>query len=106
MTVYENSGQFDASNVWFEKGAIKEYDKRNKVPAMRHIDYGLGAFREAAFEGFPRDEVVDLAEVQKALLARNELAGFEVGSRFFEVGSHAGLQELDRLLRRNDSAVE
>lgn len=99
MTVFENSERYDASNVWFEGDSIRAYDKRNKVPQMRHIDYGLGVFNEAAFDGFSRNEVVDLAEVQKALLARGELAGFEIGQRFYEIGSHAGLQELDLLLR-------
>jgi len=99
MTVYENSERFDSSNVWFEGGAIRAYDKKNKLPAMRHIDYGLGVFRKAAFDGFARDEVVDLSDVQRALLGRKELAGFEIKQRFYEVGSHAGLQELNRLLK-------
>ena len=99
MTVYENSERFDSSNVWFEGGAIRAYDKKNKVPAMRHIDYGLGVFRKAAFDGFARDTVVDLSDVQRALLGRKELAGFEIKQRFYEVGSHAGLQELNRLLK-------
>src|SRR5688500_12560693 len=65
MTVYENHERYDASNVWFENGEIKRYDKKDKVPHMHHIDYGLGAFRVDAFDRFPRDAVVDLAEVQK-----------------------------------------
>jgi NDP-sugar pyrophosphorylase family protein len=101
MTVYENSERFDSSNVWFEGGAIRAYDKKNKIPAMRHIDYGLGAFKRSAFDGFPRDRVVDLSDVQKALLGRKELAGFEITQRFYEVGSHAGLQELDKLLKNS-----
>jgi NDP-sugar pyrophosphorylase family protein len=99
MTVYENSGQYDTSNVWFEGGVIQAYDKRNRLPGMRHIDYGLGLFRKSAFDGFPRDGVVDLADVQKALLARGELAGFEMKKRFYEIGSPAGLKELDGILR-------
>src|SRR5688572_28615054 len=78
MTVYENHGRYDTSNVWFEHGAIKVYDKKIKVPQMHHIDYGLGVFRAAAFDGFPRDAVVDLAEVQKSLVAREQLAGYEI----------------------------
>jgi NDP-sugar pyrophosphorylase family protein len=100
MTVFENRGQYDTSNVWFEDGSIRAYDKKNRLPAMRHIDYGLGMFRSSAFEGFPREEVVDLADIQKALLTRGELAGFEVAQRFFEIGSREGLEELDRLLRK------
>jgi NDP-sugar pyrophosphorylase family protein len=99
MTVYENRGAFDASNVWFEDGRIKLYSKQEKPPQMRHIDYGLGVFRPAAFAGCPRDAVVDLAAVQSDLCRRGELAGLEMKQRFYEIGSHAGLAELDQLLR-------
>jgi NDP-sugar pyrophosphorylase family protein len=100
MTVFENKGLYDTSNVWFQGGAIRAYDKSDRLPTMRHIDYGLGVFRSAAFDGFPRDEVVDLAQVQRALLERDQLAGFEIAERFYEIGSHAGLEELDRLLKK------
>ena len=103
MTVFKNEGRYEASNVWYEGGEIRAYDKKNKVPQMRHIDYGLGMFRPAAFEGFARDAVVDLADVQQGLLARKELAGFEVSERFYEIGSRAGLEELDRLLTERRS---
>jgi NDP-sugar pyrophosphorylase family protein len=100
MTVFENREQYDASNAWFEGGRIRRYDKQDKIPQMRHIDYGLGLFRAAAFDGLPRDAVVDLQEVQKALLARGELAGYEITRRFYEIGSPAGLKELDELLKK------
>ncbi len=100
MTVYENHGRYDTSNVWFEQGAIKVYDKQVRRPEMHHIDYGLGLFRATAFDGFSRDAAVDLADVQQALVRRGELAGYEVRERFYEIGSPAGLQELDALLRR------
>ena len=99
MTVFENRGQYDASNVWFENGEIKLYDKKARLPEMRHIDYGLGAFHAAAFDSFSRETVVDLAEVQKSLVDRRQLAGYEIKQRFYEIGSHEGLQELDELLR-------
>jgi NDP-sugar pyrophosphorylase family protein len=99
MTVFENYERYDASNVQFADGEIKVYDKKNRTPAMHHIDYGLGVFRAAAFDGFPRDAVVDLATVQSSLVARRQLAGFEIKQRFYEIGSPAGLNELDALLR-------
>ncbi len=99
MTVFENHGRYDASNVEFGGGEIKIYDKKIKTPAMLHIDYGLGLFRAAAFDGFARDAAVDLAAVQQALVARRQLAGYEMKERFFEIGSHEGLNELDALLR-------
>ena len=100
MTVYRNLGRYDTSNVWFEGGEIRVYDKKAKRPEMQHIDYGLGVFRRAAFDGFPRDAVVDLAEVQKSLVARGQLTGYEIAERFYEIGSHEGLNELDALLRQ------
>jgi NDP-sugar pyrophosphorylase family protein len=100
MTVYENHGHYDTSNVQFEAGEIKVYDKKNKTPQMNHIDYGLGVFRAAAFDGFPRDAVVDLAEVQKSLVLKKQLAGYEIKDRFYEIGSPEGLAELDALLRK------
>ena len=100
MTVYENQERYDASNVWFEGGEIRAYDKKNKIPQMRHIDYGLGLFRAAAFDGWPRNAAVDLADVQKALAARGQLAGCEIKQRFYEIGSPAGLAELDALLKK------
>lgn len=100
MTVYENHGRYETSNVWFESGEIKRYDKKQPIPQMHHVDYGLGVFRAAAFDGFPRDAVVDLAAVQMALVARQQLAGYEIKERFYEIGSPAGLKELDALLRK------
>ncbi|HWA24523.1 MAG TPA: nucleotidyltransferase family protein [Lacunisphaera sp.] len=99
MTVFENREAYDVSNVWFEAGRIKLYSKTEKPPQMRHIDYGLGVFRSAAFDGYPRDAVVDLAAVQTDLCRRGQLAGYEMPERFFEIGSPAGLKELDQLLR-------
>jgi len=99
MTVYENQGRFDRSNVWFEDGRIRAYDKRQPLPEMQHIDYGLGVFRADAFDAYPRTKPVDLADVQRELAAQGKLAGFALQERFYEIGSLAGLQELDGLLR-------
>lgn len=104
MTVFGNKGLYDTSNVWFQDGSIMAYDKKDRLPTMHHIDYGLGVFHRAALDGFPQDAVVDLAEVQKALLERGQLAGYEIASRFYEIGSHAGLQELDQLLGNHGMA--
>jgi len=99
MTVFENHEAYDSSNVWFEHGQVKLYSKKEKIPQMRHIDYGLGLFRAAAFDHCPRDTVVDLAAVQTELVRRHELAGYEMKERFYEIGSHAGLNELNALLQ-------
>jgi NDP-sugar pyrophosphorylase family protein len=99
MTVFENRGEYDTSNVWFADGTIKLYDKKTRRPEMQHIDYGLGVMRAEALTGEPRDAAVDLAAVYARLVAQGQLAGYEVGQRFYEIGSPAGLKELDARLR-------
>ena len=64
---------------------------------MCHIDYGLSVFKAAAFETFPDDQPFDLAEVMGRLVRAGQLAGFEVHERFYEIGSPAGLGELEKL---------
>jgi NDP-sugar pyrophosphorylase family protein len=100
MTVFENHGRYDTSNVWFRDGEIKVYDKKNKNPEMHHIDYGLGLLRAHALAAWPQTEVVDLADVYQRLVAEGQLAGYEIKDRFYEIGSHQGLAELEGLLSR------
>jgi N-acetyl-alpha-D-muramate 1-phosphate uridylyltransferase len=99
MTVFHNEGKYDTSNVVFRNGEIVVYDKKNRPPEMRHIDYGLSLFEAAAFEKFPADTPFDLAEVMQKLVREKQLAGYEVRERFYEIGSPAGLAELESLLQ-------
>jgi len=100
MTVYRNEGKYDTSNVVFGDGEIKVYDKKQRLSEMRHIDYGLSMFRAEAFARYPANKAFDLADVMRDLVAEKQLAGFEVKERFYEIGSHAGLEELNALLSR------
>jgi N-acetyl-alpha-D-muramate 1-phosphate uridylyltransferase len=98
MTVHANEGRWDSSNVEFADGRVVAYDKTNRTPAMRHIDYGLGAFRREAFDAVPEDRPTDLAAIYRDLLRQGELAPFEVPTRFYEIGSQEGIRELAELL--------
>ena len=97
MTVYRNEDRWDGSNVFFEGSRILQYSKRKRTPEMRHIDYGLMVFQASVFGRYDASPL-DLADILEDLVARNELAGLEVSQRFYEIGSHSGLAELDRFL--------
>jgi N-acetyl-alpha-D-muramate 1-phosphate uridylyltransferase len=99
MTVYANHGKWDTSNVWFENGQIKVYDKKNRRPEMQYIDYGLSVFDARVFDSISLEQPTDLATVLMDLVATSQLAGYEVNKRFYEIGSPAGLAELDELLK-------
>lgn len=105
MTVFRNAGRWDTSNVWFVGGAIKSYSKKERIPEMQHIDYGLGILDSKALASWPDGKAFDLADVYRDLVSRNELAGFEVEHRFYEIGSPEGLAELDAMLRTQQLSV-
>jgi NDP-sugar pyrophosphorylase family protein len=96
MTVFRNEGQWDTSNVEFHDGQIWAYDKQHRTPGRRYIDYGLGVFQQSVFVALP-DGPSDLATVYQDLLARNELAAFQVKERFYEAGSLEGIRALSAL---------
>jgi N-acetyl-alpha-D-muramate 1-phosphate uridylyltransferase len=98
MTVFKNDGQYDTSNVEMRDGRVLRYDKTD-VAGLTHIDWGLGAFRAEAFAGYP-DGKLDLVRIYQDLLARDQLFGYEVSERFYEIGSHAGLEDTRRLLSK------
>jgi hypothetical protein len=98
MTVLLNDDLWDHSNVLFREGQIVYYDKQQRIPGMQHIDYGLGALRAGAFDAYQDGVFIDLATIYQDLLARDQLAGFEVTQRFYEIGSYAGLRETRQYL--------
>jgi NDP-sugar pyrophosphorylase family protein len=99
MTVYHNQGRYDTSNVVFRNGEIAVYDKRSRVPEMQYIDYGLSLFKAPVFNSYTSGQTFDLAEVMGKLVHEKQLAGYEVRERFYEMGSPAGLAELESLLQ-------
>ena len=106
MTVFKNRHRWDTSNVEFDGKDILRYDKTNRDKTMQYIDYGLNIFRSEAFANCPDDRPFDLAQFYPDLIIRNQLAGFEVKERFYEIGSSRGLAELDSLLRRSPASAQ
>lgn len=101
MTVFENNGLFDASNVEYADGRVIRYEKGldPTPPEMRWIDYGLSALtRDLVAAQVPEGVVADLSTLCHELARDGELAGFLVTDRFYEIGSPEGLTELEELL--------
>jgi NDP-sugar pyrophosphorylase family protein len=105
MTILENEGRWDTSNVCFEAGEIRRYDKKLRTPEMHHIDYGIAVLNAAVFAPFPNNVPFDLAEVYSRLVSEKQMAAYEVKQRFYEIGSREGLAELDSLLRGKPATI-
>ncbi len=101
MTVLENHDRWGASNVDVEGPFVVAYGRRPQgQPRPVHIDYGLsvldaGLVVELLEPGTP----ADLAQLFGPLIERRLLGAYEVGDRFYEIGTPAGRAELDAHLR-------
>jgi NDP-sugar pyrophosphorylase family protein len=105
MTIFENAGRWDASNVIFRDGVVERYAKGlDPTPSeMRWIDYGLSVFtRDLVLDRIPPGEKMDLAPVCSALADSGELAGWVAAERFYEIGSASGIVEAAALLSQRD----
>jgi MurNAc alpha-1-phosphate uridylyltransferase len=98
MTVFRNEDRWDSSNIVFREGKVLGYDKHTRSAGMQHIDYGLAALRSETLESYQDGAAFDLGEVYVELAAQGRLAGLEVGERFYEIGSAAGLADTERYL--------
>jgi NDP-sugar pyrophosphorylase family protein len=103
MAVFKNEGKWDRSNTSVrtdERGDlwVDRYEKGTSDPRLDHIDYGATALRRDIVLEIPVDTPWGLDQVQSELAERRRLRAFAAHARFFEIGSEAGLLELDREL--------
>ena len=102
MTVFENEGRFDTSNVWYADHRIRLYTKTpstEEKAKLHAIDYGLLAVRSNWIQTqVASGEKKDLSQILEPLSRRGELAGYLVEDRFYEVGSEPGLADFEKFL--------
>jgi N-acetyl-alpha-D-muramate 1-phosphate uridylyltransferase len=104
MTVFRNADRWERSNVLWRDGRILEYNKRAPGVDMAHVDYGLAVLSARTLAKWPAGTVFDLADLYHELSLRGELAGLEVGERFYEIGSARGIEETARYLSARASS--
>jgi N-acetyl-alpha-D-muramate 1-phosphate uridylyltransferase len=100
MTVLENAGRWDRSNVLMRDGRLIEYNKAAAGAHFTFIDYGLGLLKADVLQAFPEDAAFDLADIYHRLSLAGQLAAFEVRERFYEIGSPDGLAETSAYFER------
>lgn len=103
MAVYRNADRLDASNTVVSDDRVLRYEKRAvnepRDPEMDHIDYGATALRREVVEALAAGPALDLSAVQRELARAGKLRAFRAHERFFEIGSEAGLRDLEAHLR-------
>jgi N-acetyl-alpha-D-muramate 1-phosphate uridylyltransferase len=98
MSVFQNHGAWDASNCAIGGEYVVRYEKGNGDPTLTHIDYGALALRATAIADRPERVAFGLDEVQHDLAKSGRLRAFEASERFYEIGSEAGIHDLEKKL--------
>jgi NDP-sugar pyrophosphorylase family protein len=109
MTVYRNRGRFEESNAVFADGLVTRYQKglADPPPEMQFVDYGLSVVRgDVVLEVVPVEVPNDMADAFAALSRAGRLAGLEATERFFEIGTPAGLADLEAHLTRSANEAD
>lgn len=103
MAVYRNVDRLDASNSVVSGERVLRYEKRAahqpRDPDMDHIDYGATALARSVVESLPEGAAWELSSVQHELAKAGKLRALRAEERFFEIGSEAGLRDLEAHLR-------
>ena len=68
---------------------------------MLYIDYGLSILSASVLSEQPNKIPLDLSDIYHELSTKGLLAGHEVYERFYEIGSHKGLEETIKQLELN-----
>lgn len=102
LAVFDNDDAFDASNCVVEGARVVRYHKRRlgepRPAELRFIDYGALALARRALDVVPAHVPSGLDALEARLASAGRLGAFVVATRFYEIGSVAGLAALEALL--------
>ena len=100
MTIFKNNNMWDKSNICYKDNKILSYEKLSKNEDILYIDYGLSIMHKKDLINFNRKDKFDMSLIFSYLLDNNSLIGYEVFTRFYEVGSMSGINDLELYLQR------
>lgn len=101
MSVLENYNQFGKSDLVVKHGLVTEFNKEKQSDEMKWINYGATLLRKKALDAIPNYQSYGEEQFYNQLIARKELAAFEVRDRFYEIGTPAGLGQFEKFLSEN-----
>jgi len=99
MSVFLNDGAWDASNSAVSGELVTAYEKHGTHPSLRYIDYGALALRRSVIAERDAASPFPLELVQAELARSAKLRAYTASERFYEIGSEAGINDLENKLR-------
>jgi NDP-sugar pyrophosphorylase family protein len=98
MVVYRNENRFDTSDIEVTDGLVTAYQKSPPLPGAFFINHGLMGLRREALAALAAGTRVSLQQFFAPIIAKRQMMAWETGQRFYEIGSPAGLAELETTL--------
>jgi NDP-sugar pyrophosphorylase family protein len=104
MSVFENDGAWDQSNSAVQGEQVVRYAKGSATEGLRFIDYGALALRRSVIAEREPEHPFSLESIQSELASSGKLRAYVAHERFFEIGSEAGLRDLQEKLAKRPSS--
>ena len=101
MVVYEDAEGVTGveRNALVEGNRVTRYSKGDRM-ALTHIDAGVVAMRRRVIETLPKGVSALELDLYPVLAKEERLLAYPIAQRFYDVGTTARLDELDRVLRK------
>ena len=100
MAIYKNQNRYDKSNVERKKSNFIIYDKSKKNKDYGYIDYGVSYLKKKIFKNFKRNRRFDLSDLLQKISKDNNLKGYVVKKRFYEIGSYNGIKQFKKFIKK------
>ena len=100
MTVFRNDGPMGRQQCLVRGRQHPPLRQARTTAANAAHRLGFDGHEGRLVEKRPPDIAFDLSDLYSDLSRRGELAGYEVTTRFYEIGSIDGLRETEELLRK------
>ncbi len=100
VTVYDNPEKIAIDNIVIdESGFVTGYNKQGSS-GMTHLDAGAMVFKKGILDLIPKDKACSLEEgLFIELINMRQLKAFTTNQKFYDIGSPAGLKEIEGILR-------
>ena len=102
MAIFYNRRNYDNSNIVYEEGRIKKYEKNSK-DEMKYIDAGIMVFSKKVLERIPSGRVFNTEDLFHELAKERKLKPFLIKKRYYEIGSLKGLNQFTKFVKRTQS---
>jgi len=100
IAIFYNIRCYDKSNIMYEKGKIKKYEKKSK-DKMKYIDAGITVMNKKLLKRIPSGIVFQIEDLFSGLAKEGKMKPFLIKKRYYEIGSLKGLNQFTKFVKRN-----